>query len=221
MWSATRRCVMAKAFTFWSLLSGIPLVGITAEASPSTVGCPTDVRRESAYVIRHRGPAARGTAGKGQLRRVRSLLVSRQVQGMRSIVLNVLVCLVVGCSGADEASLFHTALPQEVDPPLPVVLRDTTGLVSTIGPAADPHGDKIVPEVLPDPTDPKAFVITWLGGPCEGDAALSFESQGGGYLLNLAASQRGDCPAIGYPRGVRIVTTVAIPISLIEVTGRG
>ena len=145
----------------------------------------------------------------------------RQVQGMRSIALSVLVCFVVGCSGADEASIFRTALPQEVDPPLPVVLRDTTGLVSTIGPAANPSGAQPDAEVLLDSADPKAFVVTWLGGPCEGDAALSFTRQGGGYLLELAASQRGACPLIGYPRGVRIATTVAIPISLIQVTGRG
>ena len=104
---------------------------------------------------------------------------------------------------------------------VPVVLRDTTGLVSTIGPAADPSSAQPAAEVLPDPTDPQAFVVTWLGGPCERDAALSFTSQGGRYLLVLAASQKGDCPLIGNPRGVRIATTVAIPISSIDVTGRG
>lgn len=145
----------------------------------------------------------------------------RRVQGTRSLALSVLVCLFVGCSGADEASVFRTALPQEVDPPLPVVLRDRTGLVSTIGPATDPSGAQPAAEVLPDPTDPKAFVVTWLGGPCERDAALSFTSHGGRYLLVLAASQKGDCPLIGNPRGVRIATTVAIPISSIDVTGRG
>ena len=145
----------------------------------------------------------------------------RCVQVKRSLALSVLVCLFVGCSGADEASVFRTALPQEVDPPLPVVLRDGTGLVSTIGPATDPSGAQPTAEVLPDPSDPKAFVITWLGGPCERDAALSFTSQGGRYLLVLAASQKGDCLLIGNPRGVRIATTVAIPISSIDVTGRG
>ena len=136
--------------------------------------------------------------------------------------LSLLVFLLIGCSEAAEATFFHTALPQEVDPPLPVALRDTTGLVSMIGPAVHPSGDQIRAKLLPDPADPKAFVITWLGGPCERDAGLSFMSNGGGrYLLVLAASQKGDCPLIGYPRGVRIVTTVAIPISSIEVTGNG
>ncbi len=140
---------------------------------------------------------------------------------MTAIALSVLVGLIVGCSVRDEARVFRTALPQEVDPPLPVVLRDETGLVSRIGPAAEPSGDQAEPVLVLDPTDPKAVVITWLGGPCEGDATLSFSSRGGGYLLQLAASQRGSCPLVGYPRGVRIVTTVAIPISSIEVTGRG
>jgi hypothetical protein len=145
----------------------------------------------------------------------------RHVQGMRSIALGVLVCLAVGCSERDQGAVFRTALPQEVDEPLPVVLHDTTGLVRMIGPAVDSRGDDVVPELVPDPTDPKAFVITWLGGPCESEATLSFTSAGEGYVLVLGASHEGSCPLIGYPRGVRISTTVAIPIRSIEVTGRG
>jgi hypothetical protein len=144
---------------------------------------------------------------------------------MRSIAMGVLVAAsIVGCSGPTrpEPRLFRTALPQEVDQPLPVVLGDETGLVTGIGPAADPQGDGVQPVVLADPSDPKAFVITWLGGPCERDAALSFKSKEGGYLLQLAVSQNtGGCLLIGNPRGVRIVTSAAIHVSSIEVTGRG
>ena len=49
-------------------------------------------------------------------------------------------------------------------PPLPVVLRDTTGLVRTIGLAADPTGDAITPTLVLDPTNAKVITITWLGG---------------------------------------------------------
>lgn len=156
-------------------------------------------------------PASNASTGKAWLKRV---------QGKRSFALSVLMCLFVGCSRADEARFFRTALPQEAAPPLPVALRDMTGLVSTIGPA-NRSGVQFATEALADPTDPKAFVITCLGGPCERNAALFFTSQGGRYFPQLVASQRGDCPTIAYPRGVRIATTVAIPISSIEVTGSG
>lgn len=141
--------------------------------------------------------------------------------GVAGLVLGLLVVLAAGCSGADPAQVFQTALPQEGDPPLPVVLRDTTGLVRTIGPAADPTGDAITPKLVLDPKDAKVITITWLGGPCESDARLAFSTEGAGYRLQLAASQKGDCPLIGYPRGVRIELTSAIPISSIEVGGRG
>lgn len=150
--------------------------------------------------------------------------LSGQLHGTRSIALGVLAAAsIIGCSGPQgpEPRVFHTALPQAVDQPLPVVLRDETGLVTGIGPAADPQDD-VQPVVLADPSDPKAFVISWLGGPCDKDAALSFKSKEGGYVLSLAVSKStGGCPLHGIPRGVRIVTSTEIPLSSIEVTGRG
>src|SRR5438552_10582759 len=92
------------------------------------------------------------------------------------VALGLLVGLAAGCSSADEVTVFRTALPQERDPPLPVVLRDSTGLVAFIGPATDPTGDQVTPRLIQDSTDATAFVVAWLGGPCEGDAALNFES---------------------------------------------
>jgi hypothetical protein len=153
-----------------------------------------------------------------------SVLLPKQLHRIGSIALGVLVAaLVVGCSGPTdpEPQFFNTALPQELDQPLPVVLGDQTGLVTAIGPATDPQGNTGLPVVLADPSDPMAFVITWLGGPCEKNAALSFTRKEGGYLLHLTASQNTECPLIGYPRGVRIVTSTAIPVGSIEVIGRG
>ena len=144
---------------------------------------------------------------------------------MRSIALGVLVAAsIVCCSGSTEPEprLFRTTLPQPVDQPLPVVLGDETGLVTGIGPVADPQGDQVQPVALADPGDPRAFVITWLGSPCDKEVALSFKSHEGGYLLQLAVPQStGGCPMVGYPRGVRIVSSTAIPVSSIEVTGSG
>ena len=114
-------------------------------------------------------------------------------------------------------------MPQELDPPVPVVLRDKTGLVTAIGPADVAELEQWAPTVHQDPSDSNAFVVTWMGGPCEQDVALYLASQDvgrvGDYVLDLAASQKGDCPAIGYPRGVRVETSSPIPVTSIEVRG--
>jgi hypothetical protein len=144
---------------------------------------------------------------------------------MRSIWLGVLVAAsIVGCAGPQgpEPRLFRTALPLGYQP-LPVVLGDQTGLVTGIGPVADPQGDDELPVILGDPGDPMAFVITWVGSVCDENAALSFKSKEGGYRLQLSVSPGAlGCQLLtAVPRGVRIVTSTAIPVSSIEPTGSG
>jgi hypothetical protein len=104
-----------------------------------------------------------------------------------------------------------------------MVLSDQTGLVTGIGPVADPQGDDIQPVILADPSDPRAFVIAWVGSVCDTDAALSFKPSEGGYRLQLTVSPgaRACQMMVAVPRGVRIVTLTAIPISSIEPTGSG
>ena len=62
-----------------------------------------------------------------------------------------------------------------------------------------------------------------VGGVCDEDAALSFKSNEGGYRLQLTVSPgaRGCQLLVAVPRGVRIVTSTAIPVSSIEPTGSG
>jgi hypothetical protein len=144
---------------------------------------------------------------------------------MRSIWLDVLVAAsIVGCSGSQgpEPRLFTTALPLGYQP-LPMVLSDQTGLVTGIGPATDPQGADVQPVILADPSDPMAFVITWIGSVCDEDAALSFKAKEGGYRLQLTVSPgaRACQLLVAVPRGVRIVTSSAIPVSSIEPTGSG
>jgi hypothetical protein len=153
------------------------------------------------------------------------LLLLTQLHGMRSIALGVLVAAsIVGCSGpaGPEPRLFRTALPLG-NQPLPLVLSDQTGLVTGIGPAADPQGHDDLPVILADSSDPMAFVITWVGSPCDEDAALSFKSKEGGYRLQLTVSPgaHGCQLMVAVPRGVRIVTSTAIPVGSIEATGSG
>jgi hypothetical protein len=143
---------------------------------------------------------------------------------MRSIALGVLVAAsILGCSEpGPEPRLFRTALPLG-DRPLPMVLSDQTGLVTGIGLAADPQGNDIQPVILADPSDPKAFVITWIGSVCDTDATLSFKPHEEGYRLQLSVSPgaRACQLMVAVPRGVRIVTSTAIPISSIVPTGSG
>jgi hypothetical protein len=144
---------------------------------------------------------------------------------MRSIALGVIVAAsIVGCSGPTEPEprLFRTALPLG-NQPLPMVLSDQTGLVTGIGPSADPQGDDVQPVILADPRDPMAFVITWVGSLCDTDAALSFKSNEGGYRLQLTVSPgAGGCQMlVAVPRAVRIATSTAIPVGSIEATGSG
>jgi len=106
--------------------------------------------------------------------------------------------------------------------PYPVVLNDETGLVTGIESVSfDPDvGWEIA--VRPDPTDPNAFFISWVGGPAH-DAALSFKLFQDGYLLSLDLHSNGGFPGggtlVGVPRRVRIVTSTPIPFDAIQVGG--
>ena len=137
----------------------------------------------------------------------------------------LLAASVVRCAGSTgpEPRVFRTALTQADDQPLPVVLSDETGLVAAIDPATDPQGISNQPVILADPHDPTAFVIAWIGSPCDTDAALLFMSHEAGYRLQLTGSPGAlGCQLLaGVPRGVRIVTSIAVPVSSIEPTGSG
>ncbi len=142
---------------------------------------------------------------------------------MRRLALGVLIAVsIVGCSqdAAPESRSFRTTLPQVVDPQLPVVLKDATGLVTEIGAAADPQANDGRPVLRADPSDPRALIVSWLGSPCEVGVALAVEAIEGGYLLNIDVSRDGSCPLVGLARGVRIVTTSPIPPSSIQLNGR-
>lgn len=105
--------------------------------------------------------------------------------------------------------------------PLPVTLVDTTGLVVAIGPAEIDQADFRDAGVLPDPGNPTAFVLTWLGGMCDNDVALVLSSTDSGYDLNLAIHQKlgGGCPAAGVLRAIRVETTAPIPVATISISG--
>lgn len=107
------------------------------------------------------------------------------------------------------------------DYPLPVTLSDQTDLVVGIEPAEGSYG--LEPVVQSDPADPKALILSWLGGMCDNDALVSFQPSGSSYALHLEVHQKLGlgCPAAGILRGLRIVTSEPIPIGSIAVSGRG
>jgi hypothetical protein len=109
-------------------------------------------------------------------------------------------------------------------PPLPVVLSDETGLVTGIASAPkDPSGRYIELAARADPTDPNAFIVSWLGGACDNDASLNFSRHEGKYVLNVAVHGKfgfpGGCTANGIFRDVRIVTSSPIPVESIVAAG--
>jgi hypothetical protein len=105
-----------------------------------------------------------------------------------------------------------------------VVLSDETRLVTGIEPGTmEPGADDAELAARTDPIDPNAFIVSWLGGACDNDAALTFKQAEGGYLLNVAVHGKfgfpGGCPALGVPRDLRIITSTPIPVDSIVVAG--
>jgi hypothetical protein len=130
--------------------------------------------------------------------------------------------VVAACSGPTSNSQFSAVLRFSPDsPPLPVVLSDETGRVTGI--ASAPMDPGASPELAArvDPTDPNAFIVSWLGGACDNDASLTFKRHEAGYVLNVAVHPKIGlgCTALGIPRDVRIVTSGPIPLDAIVAAG--
>ena len=149
----------------------------------------------------------------GQQRRV-----GRNVAGALALVVAL-----AACSASPSGRPFGTVLRFADDgAPFPVTLSDETGLVTGIEPAAmDLPPDHL--QTRADPGDPNAFIVSWLGGACDSDAALTFSMNKGTYLLNVAVHEKfsfgGGCPAVGIPRVIRIVTSAPVPADAIVAAG--
>jgi hypothetical protein len=105
-----------------------------------------------------------------------------------------------------------------------MVLSDETGLVTGVESAPiDPLVEYAEAAARADPTDPNAFMISWLGGACDNDAALTFKRHEEGYVMNVTVHGNvgfpGGCTMNGIPRDVRIVTSSAIPVDSIVAGG--
>jgi hypothetical protein len=123
-----------------------------------------------------------------------------------------------------QTTLLHTSPSNPSgDHPLPVTLGDQTDLVVGIEPTEGDERGGLEPLVQSDPADPNALILSWLGGMCDNDAAVSFQPSGSGYALHLQVHQKlgFGCPAAGLLRGLRITTSEPIPPGSIAVSGRG
>lgn len=152
---------------------------------------------------------------------------------MKNLVLRMVLSVGLGASivlaacGSPADRPFRTTLASpDGSYPLPVLLGDETGLVTRIEPAAFDSTARYDLDLAAqaDPTDPRAFVVTWLGGACDNDAGLSYKPGPGGYLVRLEVHGKvglGGCIALGIPRGVRIVTSSPIALDTITAAGRG
>jgi hypothetical protein len=131
---------------------------------------------------------------------------------------------IAACSGPSPGRQFTAVLQfSEEAEPLPVVLSDETDLVIGIASAPmDPRADTEL-AARADPTDPNAFIVSWLGGACDNDASLRFYRAEGVYVLNVAVHGKvgfpGGCTMNGIPRDIRIVTSSPIPVDSIVAAG--
>ena len=140
---------------------------------------------------------------------------------MRIVTIGLLVAVSVAACGPSGGRLFQTALPTTDHYPLPVELRDGTGLVTGIEPAESEPQAAREPRVEADPTNPSAFIVSWLGGMCEGDAMLSFWRTDSTYTLFLAIRLAGTgCTALGVARALRVRTSSPISADSIRVSSR-
>jgi hypothetical protein len=131
---------------------------------------------------------------------------------------------VAACSGASSRQFIAVLQFSEETAPLPMVLSDETGLVTGIALAPmDPLANYAEAVARADPTDPNAFIVSWLGGACDNDASLTFKRHEGGYFLHVTVHGNvgfpGGCTMNAIPRDVRIVTSSPIPVDSILTGG--
>lgn len=155
-------------------------------------------------------------------------MILRIVRGRRQTVIGVALIIsaaIVACSGPASSRSFSAVLQFSAEArPLPVVLSDETGLVTGIESAPmEPDGAYSELAARADPADPNAFIISWLGGDCDNDAALTFKRHEAGYTVGVAIQGKlgfpGGCTAGGVARDVRVVTSSPIPLASIVVAG--
>jgi hypothetical protein len=148
---------------------------------------------------------------------------------MRKLVVALGLAALIGACGGPTGRQFSTTLVHtSPDNPagdylLPVVLVDQANLVTAIESAEEAATDPGPLSVKADPSVPNAIIAVWLGGLCDGNATLSFQRSGSGYILRLDTHEKVGlgCPAAGIGRAVRIKLSAPVRLGDILPSGQG
>ncbi|HEX7948914.1 MAG TPA: hypothetical protein VF494_01090 [Candidatus Limnocylindrales bacterium] len=141
---------------------------------------------------------------------------------MRPLAIGAILAVVLAACLPPPGVLFHATLADpEGGYPLPITLGDTTGLVVGVGAARFDPADFRDAGVLADPANPKAFIVTWLGGACDNDATLAFRTTDSGYDIELGVHEKLGlgCIALGILRGLRVETSAPVSVSTVTISG--
>ena len=143
---------------------------------------------------------------------------------MRALAGAVLLAAIVAACQPGGTVFKATVRQPDGSYPLEVVLGDQTGQVKTVEAAPDVGIDVDVrlalPQVLEDPADPNAILLSWATGACD-DVAISFQRSDPGYRIDIDAHDRIGlgCTAQLLFRNLRIGFAEPIPIDQIRASG--
>jgi len=116
---------------------------------------------------------------------------------------------------------FDLLLPGFADiDPLPVIVSDTTGLVSAVGLLDEPGG---IDGVRALPGRPEALVVSWLGGMCDRRARVAVVPVGAEIRIGIETERADACLLAGIGRSIVIQFDHAINLEIVtveEVPGR-
>lgn len=143
-------------------------------------------------------------------------------RAMRRLAIGAILTVVLAACLPPPGVLFHATLASpDGGYPLPITFGDTTGLVVGVGAAQFDPADFRDAGVLADPADPKAFIVTWLGGACDNDATLAFRTTDSGYDIDLGVHEKLGlgCIALGILRGLRVETSARLSVGAITISG--
>lgn len=123
-----------------------------------------------------------------------------------------LALVLAGCLPELSRTIDTTFPPFGEIEALPVRLVDRTGLAMAIEVAAD---EGRIEPVENQPGRPNVLIATWLGGMCDHQVTLTFESTDQGYRLTERTDRSDSCLLAGISRTVVIHLSQPVPASLV------
>lgn len=142
---------------------------------------------------------------------------------MRQVALGIAVVAVLAC-GTPEGRQFNTTLTgQDGTYPLAVTVRDTTKLITAIGPGVAGSSWEPEPTVSLDPENRNVLLVSWDGGACQDETIILFWPEADGYHLMLThrggPGIGGGCVGAALPRVLRITTATPVATDRITIVG--